>query len=248
MTPTQTPARPVTTKWNTSRMAAFDLDTTGVDPESDRIVTAAVVFVNGGKDTEYHDWLVNPGVPIPAAATNHHRITTEDATGNGVAPSDAIEEIVALLTDAQKRDVPIVAFNARYDLTMLDREARRHGVVPLVDRLGGVEQLLVIDPFVIDRAIDQYRRGSRTLSTTAVHYGAGLDQFPNSTDHAVTTARLAYQIGKHPEMAEVTLRKLHDWQVAWATAQADDLAEHFRSRNIDRDVPRDWPIVPLHTS
>jgi uncharacterized protein YprB with RNaseH-like and TPR domain len=28
--------------WHTGRLAAFDIETTGVDPESDRIVTAAV--------------------------------------------------------------------------------------------------------------------------------------------------------------------------------------------------------------
>jgi len=43
--------------WHAGRLAAFDIETTGVNTESDRIVTAAVSVVGGGLGA----WVSNPG-------------------------------------------------------------------------------------------------------------------------------------------------------------------------------------------
>ena len=132
--------------WHEGRLAAFDVETTGVHPASDRIVTAAVSLVGGGLETVSRDWLVDPGVEIPAGATAVHGITTEMARAEGRPSAEAVEEITTLLAEQVLAGVPIIAFNARFDLTMLDREARRHGVVPLIDRVGGEAGMLVVDP------------------------------------------------------------------------------------------------------
>mgnify|MGYP001189988561 CR=1 FL=1 len=131
--------------WFDGRMAAFDIETTGTAVESDRIVTAAVSLVGGGEETASRSWLVNPGVPIPAEATEVHKITNEMALSEGMPAAEAVEEITAILAGVLAEEIPIVAFNGRFDLTILDREARRHGVEPLVDRVGGMDGLLVID-------------------------------------------------------------------------------------------------------
>lgn len=55
--------------WNA--MCAFDLETTGIETETDRIVTATVVRVVGAT-TAVRNWIVNPGTPIPPGATDHH--------------------------------------------------------------------------------------------------------------------------------------------------------------------------------
>src|SRR5690348_1701648 len=122
--------------WHQRRLAAFDLETTGIDSESDRIVTAAVSLVGDGLPSVFHAWLIDPGIPIPAGASAVHGITTEQARAEGRQPLAAIEEIVALLAEQLLQGVPVVAFNARFDLTCLDREARRHGITPLLDRVG----------------------------------------------------------------------------------------------------------------
>ncbi len=62
------------------------------------------------------------------------RLTTEQAQTDGKAPVEAIEAVTATLADQVNLGVPIVAFNARFDLTMLDRDALRHGVKPLSER------------------------------------------------------------------------------------------------------------------
>ena len=50
------------TEW-TKRIAVFDLETTGIDVENDRIVTAFVGLIDGeGTIERGTDWLADPGV------------------------------------------------------------------------------------------------------------------------------------------------------------------------------------------
>ena len=77
------PNRPAWSK----QLAVFDLETTGLDLDTSRIVTAAVAVIDSnGEPTEVHEWLVNPGIEIPEAAANVHGITTDMARANGVQP------------------------------------------------------------------------------------------------------------------------------------------------------------------
>jgi DNA polymerase-3 subunit epsilon len=73
------------------RLAAFDIETTGIDCESDRIVTAAVTLAGGGRPLESHAWLVDPGIEIPAGATAVHGVSTERARAEGRSPAEAVE-------------------------------------------------------------------------------------------------------------------------------------------------------------
>jgi DNA polymerase-3 subunit epsilon len=232
--------------WHTRRLAAFDIETTGVDPLSDRIVTAAVSVVGDGRPTESHAWLVDPGVEIPAGATNVHGITTERARAEGVATVEAVEEITALLADQVRRGTPVVAFNARFDLTTLDREARRHGVVPLLDRIGGDAALLVVDPFVLDKQFDRFRRGKRTLGAVCEHYRVPLDEAHAANADAMAAARVAWRLGQaFPELAAVELVELHGAQTAWAAEQAASLQEYFERQGRAEHIEPRWPIVPV---
>ena len=55
----------------------FDLETTGINITSDRIVEISIlkVFPNGNKESK--TWLVNPERPIPAEVTAIHGISDE---------------------------------------------------------------------------------------------------------------------------------------------------------------------------
>jgi DNA polymerase III epsilon subunit family exonuclease len=57
--------------------AIVDIETTGLDIEADRIVQIAVVQIDAGEIAEQWTSLVNPGAPIPAAASEIHGITDE---------------------------------------------------------------------------------------------------------------------------------------------------------------------------
>jgi DNA polymerase-3 subunit epsilon len=230
--------------WHTRRLAAFDIETTGVDPASDRIVTAAISVVGDGRPAESHTWLADPGVEIPAGATAVHGVTTAQAQAGGRVTAEAVEEITAVLAAALLEGAPVIAFNARFDLTCLDREARRHGVVPLVDRVGE-DGLLVVDPFVLDKQFDRYRRGKRTLGAVCVEYRVGLDAPHAACADALAAARVAWRLGeKFDELRVTDLRALQVQQVAWAAEQAASLEEYFRSQGKDERVEGAWPIVP----
>jgi DNA polymerase-3 subunit epsilon len=161
--------------WHTGWMTAFDLETTGVDVETARIVTATIVHIKGSQ-TESREWLVNPGVPIPAEAAAVHGVTDERAQAEGVPPSQAVAQIFAELDQAWTGQHPVVIFNASYDLTVLDREMRRHLDLNLDGVIGPV-----IDPFVIDKHLDPYRKGKRTLTATCEHYAVRLDAAHDAT-------------------------------------------------------------------
>ena len=109
-------------------LAVFDLETTGIDVDTCRIVTAHVGVIGAdGEVLEQREWLVDPGVEIPTAASLIHGVTTERARLEGQAAATAVAEIIAALSDAAARGLPIVAYNAAYDLTILEREAERYG-------------------------------------------------------------------------------------------------------------------------
>lgn len=233
--------------WHEGRLAAFDVETTGVHPASDRIVTAAVSLVGGGLETISRDWLVDPGVEIPAGATNVHGITTEQARAEGRPPAEAVEEITTLLAEQILGSVPVIAFNARFDLTMLDREARRHGVVPLVDRVGGEAGMLVVDPHVLDKQFDRFRKGKRTLTAVCAHYRVPLtaEEAHAANADALAAARVAWRLGQASvELSALELRQLHGHQVAWAAEQAASFQEYLRSNGSVERIEGAWPIVP----
>jgi DNA polymerase-3 subunit epsilon len=231
--------------WHTRRLAAFDIETTGIDVEHDRVVTAAVSVVGAGAPTDSRSWLVDPGVEIPAEASAVHGISTERVRSEGCEPAGAIEEITAQLAAQQLAGVPIVAFNARFDLTILDREARRHGVEPLADRVGGTDRLLVIDPFVIDKAADRYRRGRRTLTAVCEHHRVPLVDAHDANADALAAARVAWRLATTLlEIGAAELATLHRWQVAWAAQQAASLEEYFAAQGRPERVEAAWPCVP----
>lgn len=159
---------------------------------------------------------------------------------------EAVAEITALLADQVRQGVPVIAFNARFDLTTLDREARRHGIVPLVERIGGPGELLVVDPFVLDKQFDRFRRGKRTLGAVCEHYRVPLVDAHTANADALAAARVAWRLGQLLEELRATdLRTLHTQQVGWAAEQAASLEEYFREQGREEQVEREWPIVPV---
>lgn len=235
------------TRWPQGRMVAFDTETTGTDVESDRIVSAALVAVGDNEPPQSNSWLLDPGIDIPAQATEIHGISTARARTDGASATEAIEAIAAAVAEHLIAGMPLVVFNARYDLTLLDREARRHGLAPLCTRLPDQNVAPVIDPLVIDKKIDRFRRGPRRLAALAAHYRVRHDSAHNAEADALTAARLAWRIGaSHDEVGAADLLKLHDAQTDWAARQAADLESYLRRTDPQASVEPAWPYIP-HT-
>lgn len=239
-------------KWSDGALVGFDLETTSTDPETARVVTACVVVTDPGGSSAPMTWLVDPGVEIPSEASVVHGITTERARTEGRDAAVAVEEIVEVLSAHAAAGPPLVVMNGRYDLTVLDREARRHGVVPLAERRQA-RGLCLLDPMVIDRQVDRYRRGRRTLSALCEHYGVPLDGAHSADADAVAAVGVVREIARRwAVVGEASVSVLHDWQVGWARQQADSLAEYFARtpgrEHLAASVARDWPMVPAQRS
>ncbi|MFC5954096.1 3'-5' exonuclease [Streptomyces pratens] len=232
--------------WITGPLVAFDLETTGTDIETDRIVTAAVVRLEpDGAISEERTWLLDPGVEIPEEASAIHGISTDHAREHGVPPSSAVEDIARAVAEVLRSGTPLVVMNARYDLSLLDRECRRYGLESVTERLGGVPSP-VIDPLVLDKHVDKYRRGKRALHALCAHYGVPLDDAHDARADAVAAARVVRRMGeKHQRIGMMPLTDLHELQVRAAAGQAASLQAYLR-RTADPTavVEQAWPVVP----
>lgn len=230
--------------WHLGRLAGFDTETSGVNVDNDRIVTACIVEVGGSLPPVTANWLVNPGIDIPTQASDIHGVTTEKAKAQGQDAAEAVAELVAGLTQVVLAGTPLVIMNAPFDLTLLDREARRYGVQPLSDVVG--DELRVVDPRVIDKHLDMYRSGKRTLTDLCRHYGVKLDGAHSADADAIATCRVAWRLGNvFPQLAEMSLLELHKTQAEWHAAWAADFQAHLRGKGqADAVIDPCWPMIP----
>lgn len=198
--------------WARGPFLGFDTETTGVDPRHDRIVTAALVL-RDARGTRQRTWLVDPRVEIPAAAADIHGVTTDHARAEGMHPRTALEEIATELAWAIDAGIPVVVYNACFDITLLEHELVRWGLPTLADRLGR-EPGPVLDPLVLDRALDRYRSGKRKLVDLCRHYRveAGDRLHTAEVDVLATLQVLDCLVATFPELGGRSLADLHDWQ------------------------------------
>ncbi|MBG0739498.1 3'-5' exonuclease [Paeniglutamicibacter antarcticus] len=223
--------------WHTRPRAAFDVETTGRDPREARLVTASIVVVDGGGTvTAEHDWLADPGVEIPAEVTAIHGVTTERARQLGLPAERAAAEVSQVLAGLFASGIPVLAFNACYDFTVLARESFRYGVPPL-------SALPVIDPYICNKQVHKYRKGRRTLGALCQEYGVSLEDAHTSAADALATIRLADALAvRFPEL-QLEAGALHASQIGWAAAQAADFQAYLRRKDPAAVIERHWPVL-----
>lgn len=222
--------------WGGAPLAAFDLETTGPDPLEARIVTACIATIDG-KDVSSQDWLLDPQIAIPDGASAVHGITTDKARSEGMSYTKGYDEIRSALETAWAAGRIICAYNASFDFTIIDREGTRLGYPPLP--FGAI-----FDPFVVDRAIDKFRRGKRTLSVTCEHYGIQVGSAHSADADALAAARLAWKLGHHnPRLAELSVEELMAQQADWHRERQLDYAAYLDGKGEDSSgVNADWPL------
>ncbi|MFF9012256.1 3'-5' exonuclease [Streptomyces sp. NPDC014870] len=234
--------------WHGEPLVGFDLETTGTEPLEARIVTAAIVGVSGdGRVTRHRDWLADPGIRIPEQASAIHGISSERAAAEGRPVAEVADEIAETLTGYWNQGVPIVAYNASFDLTLLSAELRRHGLPSLSERRGGAPIGPVVDPYTIDRSVDRYRRGKRTLEAVCAEYGVVLEAAHQASADAEAAVRVAVAIAeRHASVAALTPAELHGRQIDWYRAWAEDFQAFLRRKGSpDAVVDPSWPLREL---
>lgn len=224
---------PVTIDRN--RLLAFDLETTGPDPRTAHVVTSALLAIDG-PEKRGRNWLADPGVEIPPGATAVHGITTEHARAKGRPHAEVIAETVAGIRQGWSEGRTLVAFNACFDLTIL------HRWDPTFEILGPV-----VDPFVIDRATDPYRKGKRTLEAVCEFHGVRLDAAHEAEADALAAARLAWKmLGGLPDLTAADWREVNVQQSRWHEARQRDFAAYLERSGKDASgVSTEWPIATV---
>lgn len=209
--------------WADGPLLALDLETTGTDTANDRLVAAAVVSIVPGKTPVTWTWLADPGVDIPPEAAEIHGITSEHARQHGQDAASVVAEVVDTLLSVWSETTPLCAFKACFDLSLLHAEVRRHHQRDL--EIAGP----VVDPLCIDRAVDRYRKGQRTLSALCEHHSVRQNGAHTSEGDALATARLAWRLAKRypDQVGSLPLATLHKQQVGWYRTQQRSFADYL---------------------
>jgi DNA polymerase III subunit epsilon len=174
----------------TKPICFFDLETTGVNITSDRIVEISILKVHPNGKEETVTWLVNPGMPIPKEVTEIHGISDAD-----VADKPLFKEIAKEVYNLIK-DSDLGGFNSnRFDIPLLAEEMLR------ADVDFDMKNRLAIDVQTIFHKMEQ-----RTLSAAYKFYcNESLENAHSAeADTKATYEVLKAQIEKYEEVENDT--------------------------------------------
>ena len=107
----------------TRPLAVFDIESTGVVPQRDRIVEIAVMKIMPDGSSRTTVRRLNPGMPIPPGATAIHGITDADVADCPLF-ADIAEKLLSYLADCDLAGYNISGF----DVPLLENEFKRAGL------------------------------------------------------------------------------------------------------------------------
>ncbi|MDK4266611.1 3'-5' exonuclease [Corynebacterium accolens] len=220
--------------FDASRMLAFDLETTSANPKDARIVTSALVRIDG-RDVQKVEHLADPGIEIPQAATDVHGITTEKARAEGRPHEEVLKNTVDAIKEAWDDGLTLIVYNAAFDLTVLRSLTGDFTVTGPV-----------FDPYVIDRVSDKWRKGKRTLGAVCEHYGVELGNAHEATADALAAARVAWkQVRQHyPNLAQMDENELMEFQAVKWYEDRIAFKKYLEGKGRDAsDVSTAWPMI-----
>ena len=219
---------------------ALDIETTGLDIESDRITeVGAVRFDDEGTEFEVFQSLVNPGRTIPAFVEQLTGVTNDAVRG---APR--LEEIGATLSDFIG-DTTIVGQNIGFDLAHL----RRGGVVFRAPAVDTAELSRILLPLRQARGLIDL---ANALGIEAGEHHRALSDARTAAAVFVGLLRRAREMDQLLRMQLASLLALHDTALADAIAGDDRAGGPSSERSLPavRPAPeyaqlsRREPLVP----
>ena len=139
------------------RYIAFDVETTGLNERSDRIIEVGAVLFENGQPTKKFSSLVNAEIDVPYSATVINLITTDMVRA---APSETTvyAQLADFLGDALDGTTIICAHNARFDISFLTET---------LERLGYNAKLSYIDTLSLSRIMI---RGMKSYKLQTIAY------------------------------------------------------------------------------
>jgi DNA polymerase-3 subunit epsilon len=175
--------------WVDLPVALVDVETTGRDASVDRVVEVGVAVARGGEIIARYNWLIHPGIPIPAEARAVHGISDED-----VKASPRFEAVAHEVAAALVGCVP-AAYNAAFDRAFLVNEFARAAHAPLPAPPFLRREVDWLDPLVWAREIQREER-SRALGDVAARLGVALENAHRASDDAEAALRVLLALGK----------------------------------------------------
>lgn len=170
----------------TRPIAFFDLETTGINLQTDRIVEIAILKINPDGSEQLYLKLVNPEMPIPAQATAVHNITNEM-----VADKPTFKELAPdVLEFIHNCDLGGYNIN-RFDVPLLAEECFRSGY-----------DLLVDERKMIDVQVIFHKMEERTLKAAYKFYCQKdlVDAHSAEADTKATFEILLAQLNHYPQL------------------------------------------------
>ena len=124
--------------WSKLPLAVIDFETTGLDPDKDRIVEYGVALFNDGKFLEVMGGFVNPEMPISEAASKVNGITDAD-----VQRAPVFRFVYAHVLNIVLNGFIPVAYNAKFDREFLLQEVSRVMQEKVVERTRELNTMFV---------------------------------------------------------------------------------------------------------
>lgn len=176
---TQSPAQ---RRWVDLPFVCVDCETTGLDPQQNRVVEVAWVTVQGQRVLGSESRLCGIQEPVPEVTTQITGITQEMLAGK-----PPFADHIAVLSEAVRQAEFLVAYNADFDRRFLQAEFARAGKT-LPDKPW-------VDPYIFIREIDRYKRSKR-LADAAARWGVVLEQAHRAQSDAVAAAQLLIKLAE----------------------------------------------------
>jgi DNA polymerase-3 subunit epsilon len=256
--------------WTDSPLLPWDTETDGVDVETGHIVQVSIAWIEPAKGKNgqtKRSWILNHQIDIPQAAADVHGITRQRCEEEGQDPAAVLDQVAQHLADGINTGWPLVGMNVPFDFTMADRGCRRLDVPTLSDRLNGAPIAPVIDVFVLDKYVDPFRKGKRTLADLCQRYAVPIVDAHDATGDALAAARVAWRMGQLAQrpadwlqkvwglkwqdaarfaaLGALTLAELHELQVTAKAEQAASFRDYLtKQKKPCDDVRDDWPLIP----
>jgi DNA polymerase III epsilon subunit family exonuclease len=167
------------------RYIAFDVETTGLNPYSDRIIEVGAVLFENGEITASYGTLINPKVSVPQSATTVNQITN-DMIKTAPIEIDVYQDLVQFLGDALDNETAICAHNAKFDMDFLSQTLIRmgyKGAIGYIDTLSLSRKLV--------KGLENHKQ-----NTIALHFGINNDNSHRAVSDAAVCGKILWELIK----------------------------------------------------
>lgn len=199
--------------WYELPFVALDVETTGLDPASNRVIELALVPFNMPDEPKPFSQLFSVGEPLSSEITQITGISDDMLKGQPIF-KECLDEYLRLL----RKSAFVVAYNAKFDRPFLESEMAR------IDR--ALPELPWVDPFVFVCELDRFKRGKK-LSDAAKRWGVNLENAHRALADAQAAGQLMLKL-KDAISCE-GLFQLLDKQKIWQWRNAQNMAELKRT-------------------